>query len=737
MSVVALDTAQAFSRLSNRVERFRSASRARGASPPLSPKSRHFAHAFFELYARRPYWERYARSLALALEREPVYLFEDERLVGLIYQGHEDRPEHSSFREQFRPFSHWEHTVARSADIDPFVGVSYAPGHVGWRWDRILELGVEGLMARIRDGSRNAPDAQAKRLCRAALILWGSVLLWNDRHVAALEEKAKAAAGPERTRLRDLAALCRRVPRRPARTFHEAVQAFHVQHLALMYENPYGGNGPGRLDYFLWPYLERDLERGAITREAAKELVDELLIRLHERIQNHDGWVEANKAGGSHPDGTSSLNPLSYMLVDSIGALDQTHPSIYTRLSLDDPEDFLDLNVRYLIHGRNRAQIYNEPAILNAVTRHGVPFEDAAHYMAGGCMEISVQGAACDLNWTRVYNVAKSLELVLNGGTDLLSGQRRIAHHRSLPDYTDFEDLLTAFECEVGRYLREMARALDIASECYAAWRPCYLLSSLVDDCLERGREQQDGGARYHDYGFAIVGLTSAADSLNAIRRAVFEERFVTAGELLRALRADYEGFEPLRLRLNRIRRYGAGDPAADALANRLLGGVCRLATETPTRFGGRLKPMFFNFVWTPEESRRLGARADGLRAGERIGHGMTPQQPAMTGGITTAMNSCVSLDYAVVSGGATTMWDLAADFATPEIVKALLKRFLAGGGMIFQGNTTSVAELEDAIEHPERYPSLTVRVGGFSARFVTLNRELQQEILTRYRHRQ
>jgi len=737
MSAPVLDAVQGFTRLSDRIERFRVASRARGASPPLSPKSRHFGQAFFGLYARRPYWERYARSLAYAFERERVHLFDDERLVGLIYQGHEDRPEWASFREEFKPFSHWEHAVERSADIDPFVGVSYAPGHVGWRWDRVLELGVEGLMARIRDCLRRSPDAPARRLCRAALILWKSVLRWNDRHAAALEKKAKAAAEPEQTRLRELAGLCRRVPRMPARTFHEAVQAFHIQHLALMYENPYGGNGPGRLDYFLWPYLECDLQRGILTREAAKDLVDELLLRLHERIQNHDGWVEAITAGGSHPDGTSSLNPLSYMLVDSIGALDQTHPSVYTRLSPDDPEDFLDLNVRYLIHGRNRAQIYNEPTILRAMTRHGVPFEDAAHYMAGGCMEISVQGAACDLNWTRVYNAAKSLELVLNGGIDLVSGTRCIAHARSLSDYADFEELLAAFEGEAGRYLREMARALDIASECYAEWRPCYLLSSLVDDCLERGREQQDGGARYHDYGFAIVGLTSAADSLNAIRRAVFEERFATAGELLRALRANYEGFEPLRLRLGRIRRYGAGDPAADALANRLLGSMCRLATETPTRFSGRLKPMFFNFVWTPGESRCLGARADGLRAGERIGHGMAPQQVAMTDGITTAMNSCVSLDYSVVSGGATTMWDLAPEFATPEIVKAVLKRFLADGGMIFQGNTTSVAELEDALQHPERYPALIVRVGGFSARFVTLSRELQQEIVTRYRHRQ
>ena len=215
----------------------------------------------------------------------------------------------------------------------------------------------------------------------------------------------------------------------------------------------------------------------------------------------------------------------------------------------------------------------------------------------------------------------------------------------------------------------------------------------------------------------------------------MFAEAFVTADELLDALRANYEGFKPLRVRQSRIPRYGAGDPDADAMANRLLGDVCRLATGTRTRFGGHLKPMFFNFVWTPDASRLLGARADGQRAGERIGHGMTPQQVAMTEGITAAMNSCLSLDFTPVAGGATTMWDVDPQWASPGVVKALLKSFLQGGGMIFQGNATSVAELEDARRHPERYPNLMVRVGGFAARFVTLSPELQDEIVTRHRH--
>jgi len=206
---------------------------------------------------------------------------------------------------------------------------------------------------------------------------------------------------------------------------------------------------------------------------------------------------------------------------------------------------------------------------------------------------------------------------------------------------------------------------------------------------------------------------------------------------LLTALRANYVGFESLRQRLHHLPKFGVDEPSADAGCDRVLRTVCAAAAQLRTRFGGKLKPMIFNFVWTPGASRELGAQADGSFAGDRIGHGMTPRSGAMTAGITAAMKSATSLSYEDVSGGATTMWDVDEEWIDFGLMKALLKTFSARGGMIFQGNTTSVKELEEALEHPDRHPDLIVRVGGFSARFVTLARDLQQEIIARRRHRQ
>ena len=741
--VVALDErieAGPFGAPSERMRRFREASRQRGQNSPASTRQRDFLAAFFERYAGLPYPERYARSMAYALENAPVYLLPDERLVGILYQTTPPTPEDESpHAAAWAAYNAHEHIRRRQAEegIEPYLRVGGAPGHVGWRWERLLEVGIAGHMEDLRRRLATAPDEKARQLYAHALLLWEAVLRWNDRHVAALCQAVADADDPdERARLEELIAICSRAPRHPARTFREALQSFHFQHLAVMFENPHGGFCPGRMDLYLGPYLERDLASGKITLEETRELIEELFIRFHERLEHGDMWVEAVMVGGRAADGACSVNALSYLMLEAISALDITHPSIYARLGADSPESFLDLTVHYLLQGKNRAQVFNDDALIPALQRRGMPLADASQYMAGGCMEVSAQGANCDLNFAHIYNLPKTLELFLTGGIDLLTGERRLALDRDLTAYDSFEALYAVFEAELVREHREIVRGLDVASACYAAYRPCYLFSSLTLDCLERGREQQDGGARYHDYGYAPLGITSAADALAAIKAAVYDQALVSPQELLEALRANYAGHESLRARLARLPKFGAENREADAMCARVLGSVCAAAAATPTRYGGRLKPMIFNFVWTPGASAVLGAQADGSLAGDLIGHGMTPRGCAMTEGITAAMNSCLSLPFVEVTGGATTMWDMDENWISFDLMKALLSRFLRGGGMIFQGNTTSVREMEEAYEHPERYPNLIVRVGGFSARFVTLDRAVQREIIGRYRHR-
>jgi len=715
-------------------------SRRRGANQPPDNANYHKNLAeSYDAYSGLPLRERQARSVAEALIQLPVYLFTDERLVGMVYHLGEGV-------KSPNPFDYWGPAAERVknelpenrqlVEMGTFFGDGAAPGHISWRWDWILKKGAAGLLSEHRRALENAKDERAADFHRGAAILLEAVLRWNDRHVEAIEKALSDADGSERARLAEMLEICRRVPAYPARTFHEAIQSFYFQHLVVMRENPYGGNGPGRLDYFLWPYLERDLASGTCSLEDARELIDELFIRIHERILEADGWVEAISVGGSNPDGTSAVNPLSYMMVERIIALDQVHPSIYMRIPADPPPEYVELAARYMIEGKNRAQILNDRRITAAMQNGGMPYEDAAMYACGGCMEISPQGLNSDMLFSTVHNVAKVAELVLTGGECLRTGRRLSGVSlKSLTKYGSFEDLFSAFEKELRRELGILFRRLDFYNESMAANRPAYLISSMVQDCFARGREMNDGGARYNDYGIAPLGIQNAGDALYAVKRAVFDDGFCSAEELLSAMRSDFQGQESLRLRLRALPKFGQQDRDADAMTDRVLKSLCGIYADYRTRFGGRVKPMIFSFVWAPGAGAALGATADGRRAGEPLAQGLTPQNCAMTEGITAALGSHAGLSLERVTGGSTGMWDMDPAWATRETVGAVIKGFLALGGQIFQGNTTDVAELIEARNRPQDFPNLIVRVGGFSARFVTLDAALQDEIIRRRRH--
>jgi formate C-acetyltransferase len=731
------------------------AERGKQGAPQLRVQNQ--THAFFELYADLPLWERQARSLAYAMVHEPVRLFPGERVNGVFYGGGDPQLADGAWGE----FSAFPTAAARIAkeipelaelanqwpEREPEAGKgSYlinggaSPGHVAWNFDLILAHGVEGLMAMHREAFAHAADERAREYYQGVLILLEAMLEWNRRHVEELRRMLDAAeTEDERAFIAENIAVMERVPARPARSFREAIQSFNFQWLAVMYEVPYGGNSPGRLDYFLWPYLKDELESGAISYQEAAELVAELFLKIDERVHLSDGHVNTIAVGGVAPDGSDAVTPLSYIMLDVFEQLNLTHPAVYTRLSNVNPPEYWDRCVDYMLHGGNRAQILIDEAIIGAMTRDGrMPFSDAAQYMCGGCMEINPHGMNSDLLFSFIYNVPKTLELLITGGECLRTGQRqRLKLERRLGDYASFEEFYAEFVAQMRRALTVQFRCLDIYSEEMARCRPAFLESSMISDCLERGRSQQDGGARYADYGGTPLGLQNAADSLMAIKIAVFDEGFCTAEELIEALRDDFVGREDLRARLLALPKFGQGDEAADAMMGRLLADVCGIFDEYRNRHGRYVKPIIFTFVWAPEMGASLGASPDGRQSGQPIGHGLTPQSMAMCQGLGTALQSCTSLPQELVSGGASTMWDTDSRWINHELLRAVLQVFADQGGHIFQGNMTDVAELKRALETPGSYHHLMVRVGGFSARFVNLSRELQMEIIERQRHDQ
>ncbi len=725
-----------------------------------SPKVKNLNYAYFELYkAEKSLWKRHALSLAYALANEPVILLDDELLVGIHYQEagapenkemidawneegsiayFENRYGYAGIRKRIEEEIPEILDLIRTGHAEVWLGdADCSSGHIGWRWNWIVDAGITGMLERI-DKAFNQADDTGKECLECMKICLNAVLDWNDRHIDELENKLASATGPEKNRILEKIEICRQVPRQGARNFREAIQAFHFSYLATMFENPAGGNGPGRLDYYLWPYLEKDLKTGVENPESARMLIDELFIRFHERmLYGRDGHVETIVVGGCHPDGCHSVSPLSEIMVESIAGLKISHPSVYIRMPENAPESFVKLAARDLCEGGNRSQIVSDKAIIEAMTldKH-ISLEDARMYMCGGCMEISPHGMNGDLLFSGFFNVLKVFEIVMTGGRNPINNEPMFKHlTRDLTDFASFDDFFDAFAAELRRSLNLTFKLMDITCEEWAERRPQFLVSSQVEDCIARGRGINNGGARYEDYGSTPIGLPNVADSLFAIKKAVFENKIVGADELLKALRADFSGYYLLHNRLKKIPQYGQGDSEADEMMARVVRTTCDIYEDYTNRLNGKIKPMIMTFMVAPRAGRVVGATPDGRLSQKPVAQGITPQNSAMTKGITAAMLSQSVIGLNRFSGGASSMWDLDVQAATTDNVIPLLKTFLSLGGQMYQGNTTDVRELLAAQKQPDQYQNLLVRIGGYSGRFVTLDENLQNEIIHRTRH--
>lgn len=717
--------------ISERIESLAKLCAERGTEQKPSHFMQDYHSSALNEFASLPLWEKLARSMAYAIENQDVWAYEGDRIGGRIYYNKEiPVAEHCPDLDYTRvPRETFARECPEVADLDRlnFSGPALL-GHISWHFEKVLRLGTEGMKAEAEEALKHAKDEKAAEFYRGVIILLDALQAFNDKHIEVYE-----ALGNH-----ELAERMRRVPRYPAESFEDAVQSFFMQHIVVMRENPYGGDSPGRLDYYLWPYLERDINKGIYTLEQAKELNDELFLRIDERLHCMDGWGETLSLGGTHKNGASAVNPLTYIMVESMIDLNITHPLTYVRVPKDPPRELLKLCARYVVKGNNRAQILNDESIINAQMENGVPFEDAVEYACGGCMEVSVQGRSSDHLYTCWFNIPKMLELMVTGGYGLCEQKLYdwFDHKGSLTSYSDFESFYSDLLCEIDKYVCLTVRRNDIYSEYTETHRPSYLISSMIDDCMARGRNMHAGGAVYHDYGFSAVGMPNVADGLYAIKVAVFDKKICSADELIEAMKHNFEGHEKLQAKLRSISKYGMDDADADAMANRLMRDICGIFFKNKNRLGGSGKPIILTFTYSSHVSKNIGATPDGRKLGGNVAHGVTPFSSSMTEGITAAINSCCKMPFDKFAGGASTMWDLDSSWVNEELVEALLSTFIQNGGQIFQGNTTDVSELIAARERPEDYGHLIVRVGGYSARFVGLSSALQEDIITRIRHK-
>jgi len=615
-------------------------------------------------------------------------------------------------------------------------------GHFLPNYEKMFRLGTRGYLETFKD--RNGD------LGRAASIVCDALEQWSERIAAHAEDLAKNGGRGRREEFREIARICRKVPREPAETFHEALQSLWLTHLAVNLESLNSAVSFGRIDQYLYPYYQRDLDEGRLTKDRALELLlcfsakaTEHVFLLSERISEYHGGylvVQAAIVGGMDKEGNDAVNPLTYLMLEVMEKHRMRDPNYQVRLHKGSPPSYLARALDVARQGHGVPALFNDEAIIASLVAHGFAREDARAYGIVGCVEPSIPGKSFLSTDAGLFNLPICLELALNQGR-LWSGRRRVG--ANTPDADRFQcmdDVVGAFRIQLDFMLDQMIDDFHMVEKGNRKFHPTPLSSMLVDGCLESGKDLTEGGAIYNSSGIQGVGVADVADSLAALDQVVFRSGRLGMKEVLNVLRRDFEGREEVRAELDRAAKFGNDQGLPDSYA----GLVVRMFHESLSRNrstrGGRYVPGFYSVTSNVAFGSRTGALPSGRRAGAPFASSLGPSNGADRCGPTALLNSVSSLDSTLMPNG--NALNLRFDPGTVEgergleILSGLVRGFFEGRGMELQLNVLDPDMLEDARAHPGKYPGLVVRVAGYCAYFDDLPDSSKEEIIARTRLR-
>jgi len=504
----------------------------------------------------------------------------------------------------------------------------------------------------------------------------------------------------------------------------------------------------GRLDQYLLPYLERDLETGALNLAEAQDLLEYFWLKCNEIVLLRSSSGARYFAGfpigfnittgGQTTDGRDATNLLSFMCLRAQADLAMTQPNLSIRIHKNSPQDFLETAAFVISKGSGMPQVFNDEVIIPGQRQRGVAAEDAMNYAVVGCVELSTPGKALGWSDAAMFNMARILELTLFGGADPKTGVQVGLPTPPLSEIKSFEQLQACYDKQTEHFIRLMVEGCNIVDGIHAEVLPSPFLSLVIQDCVARGVDVTAGGAHYNFSGVQGVQVANVADSLAAVERAVFYERWVSGQQLLEALRTDFAGQEILRQRLiNGVPKYGNDDDRVDGFAHQWANRYSELVGAYPTVRGGSYQPGFYTVSAHVPMGATVGATPDGRHACAPLADGgLSPNSGQDVKGPTSVLNSVSKANLSLASNGTLLNMKFLPAFFEGERSLANFVSLLRGFSSLHvphvQFNVVSAQTLREAQSNPAEYRSLVVRVAGYSAYFVELDRALQDEIIRR-----
>jgi len=586
---------------------------------------------------------------------------------------------------------------------------------------------------------------------RAMDVAADALILYAARHAEKARELAKVEKDPARkNELKRIAAICDHVPRHAPRDFWEALQYYWFVHLGVITElNTWDSFNPGRLDQHLYPFYRKGLEEGTLTEEKARELLQAFWVKFNNQPAPPKVGVTAEESatytdfclinlGGVKPDGSDGVNELTYLLLDVVEEMRLVQPSSAVQVSKKNPDRFIKRAIQIVKTGFGQPSFFNTEAIVQEMLRQGKSLDDARQGGASGCVEAGIFGKE-NYNLTGYFNLPKLLEITLSNGLDPRTGKKIGLETGDPCLFSSFDELFTAFKRQVHHFLDIKIKGNNIIERIYAEYLPAPFLSILIDDCIAKGKDYHDGGARYNNSYIQGVGLGTVTDCLASLAFNVFDKKHVPMSEMLKALEKNFEGYESMRQRfLNRTPKYGNDDDYADRFARDVFEVFYSGVNGRPNTKGGcyriNLLPTTVHIYF----GKMTGASPDGRKAGEPLSEGISPVQGADRFGPTAVLKSAAKIDHLRTGGTLLNQKftpQLLADEAGIDKLSHLMRAYFTMDGHHIQFNVVTAETLRDAQKHPEKYRDLIVRVAGYSDYFVDLSEDLQNEIIRRTEH--
>ena len=690
----------------------------------------------------------------------------------------------------------------RAIDHNIFTPGNYfynGVGHVTVKYWEVLEIGYEGIMAKAQAelGHCNVGDgdyAERSRFLEAVIMSCQAVIDYANRYAKLALEMAEKCTDPQRkAELLVIASNCSKVPAKGAANFWEACQSFWFVQQLLQMESSGHSISPGRFDQYMYPYYKKDIESGAITRTAAQELIDCIWVKLNDLNKVRDAASAEGFAGyslfqnlivgGQNKDGEDVTNDLSFMCIEASMHVHLPAPSLSIRVWNGSPHDLLIKAAELTRTGIGLPAYYNDEVIIPALQNRGLSLADAREYNIIGCVEPQKAGKTEGWHDAAFFNMCRPLELVFANGMD--QGEMVGIPTGDVTKMETFEEFYNAYKKQMEYCISLLVNADNAIDVAHAKRCPLPFLSSMIDDCIKRGKTVQEGGAVYNFTGPQGFGIANMADSLYAIRQLVYQEKKFTMEELKEALAWNYgKGLDEQSVRdittgilremtesgakvdadtaaavlksvmnaqmspekmaryqeihdmIAEVPKFGNDLPEVDYFARDVAYTYTRPLQNFKNPRGGQYQAGLYPVSANVPLGGQTGATPDGRYAHTPVADGVSPSAGKDVNGPTAAASSVAKLDHFIVSNG--TLFNqkfhpsaLSGREGLEKFV-ALIRSYFDQKGMHMQFNVVSRETLLDAQAHPENYKHLVVRVAGYSALFTTLSKSLQDDIIRR-----